>query len=261
MQLSLKPFNAKMNPPLLALFAIGFILVLTLVWEVYSSLTVTGVIKQEEEATTTATNPVMTQNNGTAGQWPLFGTAEIKPQIKINTQYILLGVLITDKPNGNRAIIAEPNKDAEVYSMGDKISPDLSIYRVYNDRVELMRYGKIETLYLNWQEENTNPVISQPGAIPNNNPAVQAQQIEEMKARWSKFRNPNGQGPDAATIEQMRQQAIQNAQTPQQAAPAVEENNSDTIDEDTEDDNIDNGDNGDNSNGDNSPTDNGNNGQ
>lgn len=68
------------------------------------------------------------------------------PETSLNLT--LRGILYNPDPKQARAIISAPNKEDEMYRVGDQVPGGATIDQIYADRVMLLRNGQYETLRL-----------------------------------------------------------------------------------------------------------------
>ena len=105
--------------------------------------------------TTTVRNPVIKTRD--IAKWHLFGVKEVitEPVVPRVTEIpetklklILRGIFASDDPTKGGAIIADPRKDENFYTVGAQVPGNATIKEIYPDRVVLMRNNQFETLRL-----------------------------------------------------------------------------------------------------------------
>jgi len=90
-------------------------------------------------------------------KWHLFGVKEVIkapvvpqvseiPETKLNL--ILRGIFASDDPTKGGAIIADPRKEENFYTVGAQVPGNATLKEIYPDRVVLMRNNQFETLRL-----------------------------------------------------------------------------------------------------------------
>lgn len=134
---------------LLGLATLSFFIVLGVAWQVYDGINVFNIIYKPQAA-----EKVLAVKQVTTGKMPfqpsvIFGSYKKAIQ-RVNRSLTLLGVIESTNYKHSSAIIALKNGKGEFYSVGEEISPGLTLYRVFDDRVILNRGGVLETLYLGW---------------------------------------------------------------------------------------------------------------
>jgi general secretion pathway protein C len=80
---------------------------------------------------------------------------------------VLKGLIAANPEEKALAIISEKSKDGKemVYGLGEEIPGKAIIQGIHADRVILLRAGKLETLYLETDEENRNREPARPAAV------------------------------------------------------------------------------------------------
>ena len=137
-------------------------------------------------------------------QNPIFGTYIEQKVEKINTSLNLLGIMMATDPQFRRAFIAEPDKDVFVYREGDELSSGLKVYRIYPDKVLLLRFGKPETLYIAWENGLADGQLIKPKAITRptqrgRSPKFNREQyMEKIRERLGKY------GRDVPNLKQLQ---------------------------------------------------------
>ncbi len=138
-------------------------------------------------------------------QWHLFGVglpardtrslASTAPDTGL--QLTLRGIFAADDPKLGRAIIAAPGGADRAYSVGQEISPGVTLDAVYADRVMLLRDGALEALRLPRADGGVvasapstgTPAIAGPGQ-PRNATPMRAVPVEPATGAAQPFVNP-----------------------------------------------------------------------
>jgi type II secretory pathway component PulC len=116
----------------------------------------------------------------------LFGQSKDHPKERVNTQYTLLGIMMSTDPKRSKAIIQLPGEQPKIYTVGEQVN-GLKIKGVHADRVILSGYDREESLYISWNksgQNNTNTYSetgdnpSEDSPVADNAPAYSAPQID-----------------------------------------------------------------------------------
>ncbi|MES2683663.1 MAG: type II secretion system protein GspC [Pseudomonadota bacterium] len=97
--------------------------------------------------------------------------------------FTLLGILAGTRDQESLALIAKDANDEAPYSIGDDVSPGVSLQAIFPDRVILSRNGKLETLRLDKDSPSNAQVFSaapSSGEVQEGTPAA-AQMISQIK--------------------------------------------------------------------------------
>lgn len=158
--------SSWLNKVYLAVIALFVILIsVSLVWHVYDGVKIFNMIYKPDMQKSLFVSTDASIGKKSADTSAIFGSYKKVPE-RVNTNLKLLGVIESNHYKNSRAIIASQNGEGELYTVGDEISPGLSLYRVLENRVILSRNGRFETLYMDWGDvENntsTTKTVSQP---------------------------------------------------------------------------------------------------
>ena len=113
------------------------------------------------------------KNNVDITKLNLFGRAEEisapktvdTPQTKLNLE--LLGVFTSDDPSNSTAVVAQKNKDGELFSIGDRLPGNATLDSVYDDHILIKRGGRLEKLMFSEQSllsptKSANTTVNSP---------------------------------------------------------------------------------------------------
>ena len=114
-------------------------------------------------------------------RWHLFGVKEqvrapVRPQVEeipeTKLKLILRGIFASDDPTKGGAIIADPRREENFYTVGAQVPGNATLKEIYPDRVVLMRNNQFETLRLPKESldlgDNNADVSSQLTPPPDN---------------------------------------------------------------------------------------------
>ena len=192
--LSAKGWQAQLAVGLVLLGA--FFLLTAVAWQLYSSLRVTGVVEKVVKTVKLQKQAVVKKLTSKNKKPAIFGQFKPVAKERVNTDLILLGILKATNKQDSKAIIAKKGKDEDVYAIGDRIANGLNVYRIYEDRVVVTRYGAHETLYIKWENDGFNTSIRKTSSnikrgqtFKRSSSPVRA---EDMAERWKKLREMRG---------------------------------------------------------------------
>lgn len=124
----------------------------TAAWTPAPALVASGPAKQAFNIDALANAHVFGQHQAQASTATLVNA----PDTQLN--FTLLGILAGTRDKESRALIAKDNADEGAYSIGDDVSPGVTLQAIFLDRVILARQGRLETLRLD-KDAPSNAVI------------------------------------------------------------------------------------------------------
>lgn len=227
---SIKPYYRQTQGQvwLLAIALMGVLIVSTVVYQLYDSVDVVIQSGTEPEAGALLPNAGAQPTSSQIAQTPLFGAPTQASTTRVNTNLLLLGVLVATNQGQSQAIIASQGKEPKVYSINQDLADGGRLTKVFADRVQLLRNGHLETLYLDWntrsgksaavghpgnptpddtdnENETANPVINATAATavspqtntpPAQSPEEWQQRIKEIREKYqNQFGNQGGANP------------------------------------------------------------------
>jgi type II secretory pathway component PulC len=209
-EISRGPWQTQLAAVLLLLASL--LLVLSIVnqsIEAYQLSKLDDKVKQEISSSSAVTkgNSVKTILNA-----PIFGKHQPNAVERVNTTLNLSGIVNSTKSDQRLAFISQPDEDVSVYREGDEITNGLKLQKIYDDKVTLLRFGALETLYIDWEKIDSNngasslsykPKTSQSKVSRSNvskpvkRPTFDREQyLEKMRERFKdgKFNGGKGRG-------------------------------------------------------------------
>lgn len=122
-------------------------------------------------------------------QLNLFGRAEVTssaktvdaPQTKLNLE--LLGVFTSDDPSNSAAVVAQKNKDGELFSIGDRLPGNAILDSVHDDHILIKRGGRLEKLM--FSEESLLSSTTSASTTVNNPPrrSSSSSRLSQIRSR------------------------------------------------------------------------------
>lgn len=229
---SIKPYYRQTQGQvwLLAIALMGVVIVATVIYQLYDSVDVVIQSGTGPEADALLPNAGAQSTSSQIAQTPLFGAPTQASTSRVNTNLLLLGVLVATNQGQSQAIIASQSKEPKVYSINQELADGGRLTKVFADRVQLLRNGHLETLYLDWntrlgktaavghpgnptpdetdmdnENETANSAINATSAAvvgtqtntpPAQSPEEWQQRIKEIREKYqSQFGNQGGANP------------------------------------------------------------------
>jgi type II secretory pathway component PulC len=150
---SIKPYYRQPQGQvwLLAIALLGVGIVATVVYQLYDSVDI--VLERGTGPKEVALLPSAAKQSTASqlAQAPLFGAAVQSSVTRVNTNLLLFGVFVAGNKGQSKAIIASQGKEPKVYKVNDELADGGRLASVLGDRVQLLRNGQRETLYLDWK--------------------------------------------------------------------------------------------------------------
>jgi general secretion pathway protein C len=122
------------------------------------------------------------------------------PETKLNLE--LQGVFNADVPEDSTAIVAELNKNGELYRIGDRLPGNAILDSVFSDHILIRRGAKLEKLLFSdskirqqFTRTSANSATAQNQPLAQNSPTTRLQQVRERIAerKQSALSNPQNQ--------------------------------------------------------------------
>jgi general secretion pathway protein C len=117
----------------------------------------------------------------------LFGAYQASAPVDVsrapdtNLSLTLLGILAGSNEDDSRALISTQNGEEAPYSIGQDVTPGVSLHAIFPDRVILSRSGAFETLRLDKEKPSTAPELAAASPAPGDgSPAQMLGQIREQ---------------------------------------------------------------------------------
>lgn len=132
-----------------------------------------------------------------------------------NLRLTLRGVSTTEDEGRTSALIEGPDRETQVYLIGDRLPGDAILRAVHADRVIIDRRGRLENLYF--------PESSDPSADISSYSAPAAEPDSQSSYSEQSYEEPATQQDDAATIEEPQEMDQGMLEDPVPAQPAYQQ--------------------------------------
>lgn len=165
-QISRSPWQTQLAAVILVLASL--ILVVSTVSQLQDAFQLSKLDEQAKQVGNRSVVAVQGSSVKTILNAPIFGKQESVKAERINTTLKLSGIVNSGRPEERYVFIAKPNEEAKVYREGDEISNGLKIRKIFDDKVTLMRYGALETLYVDWEKIDNNNAVTRSTSFTSN---------------------------------------------------------------------------------------------